>query len=185
MNLAKDARELVMSKKNTPQVLFEICEKKALELCDVFKEADRDIVHAGVFLMDLMLSESIEENKVGAHVQMSIKATEELLKKYDVSEKDKEKIINCIEAHHGDVEFKCIEAEICANADCYKFIHPKGFFYYLTLLSSRGQDFDNCLNQMEYKLEEKYRILSLDYCRDELNDYCRILKGYIKDVRNF
>ncbi len=186
MDIIKDARELALSKKAPPRILFEISEKKALELCDYFKEADKKIVHLGACLMDIMLEEALSGNKISKHVQMSVEAAKEFLGKYDISSDDKNKVINCVEAHHKGVEFKCIEAEICANADCYRFIHPRGFFYYLTLLGGeRGQDFVKCLDQAEYKLDEKKNILSLQQCKDELDGYYNSLKKFINDARNF
>jgi len=178
------ARKLALSKKTPPKILFEISEKKALELCDKFKKADKNIVNIGICLMDIMLEEALAANKVSEHVKMGIEATKKFLNKYDISQEYKDKVINCIEAHHGAVEFKCTEAEICANADCYRFIHPRGFFYYLTILGERKQEFSKVLDQAEYKLDEKKNILSLQYCKDELDEYYNSLKKFINDARN-
>jgi hypothetical protein len=116
---------------------------------------------------------------------MSSEAAQKFIKDFDLDKEKKEKIINCIEAHHGKVEFKCIEAEICANADCYRFVHPRGFFAYLTLLGKRQVDFNECLNQVEYKLDEKHGILTLDICKKELEEYYQTLKKFIDDSRKF
>lgn len=186
MSIVDDARKLAISKKTPSKVLFEISENKALELCDKFSEADKNIVHIGVCLMDLMLGEARAAGKISQHVQMGVKATKEFLAKHDISQTDKDKIVNCVEAHHKDIPFSCIEAEICANADCYRFIHPRGFFYYLThLAGERGMEFLACLDQAEYKLDEKKEILSLQFCKDELAGYYDALKQLIKDARNF
>ena len=93
-------------------------------------------------------------------------------------------IINCVEAHHGTIPFDSIEAEICANADCYRFIHPKGFFLFLTILGKRGS-FPDALDMAEKKLDEKYNILSLDFCKNELEEVYRGLKSYISMARQF
>lgn len=180
-----DAKKLAYSKKSPPRIFLEISEAKALELCKQFSKADKNIVQLGHFLMDIMLEEALADNKVSEHVKMSTKAAREFLNSYNISPEDKNKIINCVEAHHGAVEFNCIEAEICANADCYRFIHPRGFFYYLTLLGGeRAQEFSKVLDQAEYKLDEKKNILSLQYCKDELAPYYSSLKKFINDARN-
>ncbi len=181
--IIEDARKLALSKKAPAETLLLISEKKALELCEDFEEADKNIVHIGALMMDIALKEALKEGRVGEHVQMSVKETEEFLSKYDLSREDKEKIINCVEAHHKDVPFTCIEAEICANADCYKFIHPRGFFFYLTLLGKRGFSFEECLDQAEKKLDEKRNILSLTQCKEELEAYYKTLKQFIEDGR--
>lgn len=181
--IIEEARNLALSKTTPPKIFLEISEKKALELCKKFKEADKKVVHIGVFMMDIMLSEALSQDKVSEHVNMSIEATQEFLEKHDISAEKKAKIINCVAAHHKNIEFSCIEAEICANADCYRFIHPKGFFYYLTLLNERTKEFSKILDQAEYKLDEKYAILSLQDCKNELEDYYIHLKAYINDSR--
>lgn len=184
--IIKDARNLALSKKSPPKILFKISEKKALELCEIFKEADKRIVHIGVCLMDIMLEEALRQGDISRHVEMSVKKTKEFLNEYDLNDEEKSKIVNCVEAHHKGVDFECIEAEICANADCYKFIHPRGVLYYFSLLSGeRGGDFVECLDQVEYKLDEKKNILTLDYCKKELEGYYKNFKKYIKDSRNF
>lgn len=162
---------------------FYISEKKALELAVKFPNADKIVVHVGICLMDIMLTEAMRDNKLSEHIPMSVEAAKDFLDSYPLADTDKAKIVNCVEAHHQDVPFTCIEAEICANADCYKFIHPAGFFYYLTLLGQRGLEFSKCLDQAEAKLDEKNKILSLQYCKDELSGYYVTLKKYIAEAR--
>ncbi len=181
------AREYALSEiRNfgTPiSVHFVLSEKKAIELAKKLN-ADLEIVKIGIVLMDLKLGQALKENRLSEHVKMSSEAAQEFLKKFDLDGEKKKKIINCIEAHHGKVSFICMEAEICANADCYRFIHPRGFFAYLTLLSGeRGLGFNECLNQAESKLEEKHKILSLDICKQELEDYYQTLKKFVTEAK--
>lgn len=165
-------------------ILFDILEKKAIELSERLR-ADERIVKIGIALMDLKLGQALKENRLEEHVAMSLEAAKMFLEKFDLSAEDTGKIINCIQAHHKDVPFTCIEAEICANADCYKFIHPKGFFAYLTVLGKRHDTFDECLTLAEEKLDEKHSILSLDICKQELEGYYQTLKKLISDAKSF
>lgn len=185
-NIIKEAREYAISEINKfgfPTLInFEITEKKGIKLAKKLK-VDKDIVLLGVYLMDIKLGQAFKENKLSEHVKIGVEATREFLNKYKIDEQLKEKIINCVEAHHKDVPFTCIEAEICANADCYRFIHPKGFFSTLTSLGKRGLDFAECLKKAEEKLDEKYNILSLDICKKELNKYYKIFKRFIEKAR--
>ena len=56
---------------------------------------------------------------------MSYDCAKEFLEKNEINSEDSKQILNCVEAHHGKVPYTCIEAEICANADCYRFLTPK------------------------------------------------------------
>lgn len=87
--------------------------------------------------MDLKLGQASEEKRISDHVKMSSDVARLFLEQNNVEPLDIAKILNCIEAHHGEIAFQSLEAEICANADCYRFIHPKGFFLWLTTLGKR------------------------------------------------
>ncbi len=182
-NIVQKAREYAISeteKFGTPIMdHFKLSENKALELAEKF-DVDIDIVKIGVYLMDVKLGEAIKEGKAPEHIQMSVDATKEFLKDFEISNEEKDKILNCVGAHHAQIPFTCKEAEICCNADCYRFIHPRGVFAYLNLLGRRFDNIDNCLNQLEKKMEEKYSILSLDVCKEELEEYYQEFKRLIK-----
>jgi len=182
--LIKKIRQYAISEhKPAIMPLFEIAERKALELADK-ENADKDLTNIGVCLMDLKLWQAQKEGRLVDHVKMSVDASIELLKEFNLEENDFfKKIINCVEAHHGDIPFICKEAEICANADCYKFVHPKGFFNYLIILGKRYDNFQDCLIQAEKKLDEKYKILSLDICKKELEENYQLLKKLIAKAR--
>ncbi|HAT74258.1 MAG: hypothetical protein US30_C0012G0055 [Candidatus Moranbacteria bacterium GW2011_GWF2_36_839] len=186
MDIIKESKNYALSeidRYGSPTLVhFGISEQKAIALAKKLG-ADEMIVRIGVTLMDLKLGQALKENRLQDHVSMSIDASEIFLKKFNLDKKARNKIINCIEAHHKQVAFNCLEAEICANADCYRFIHPRGFFAYLTLLGKRYESFDECLNQAEAKLDEKNSILSLDICKKELNNYYTTLKDFITDSK--
>ena len=114
---------------------------------------------------------------------MGVEATRSILENYDIDTEEKNIIINCVEAHHGTKEYLTIEAEICANADCYKFIHPKGFFTYASILARRVNNLSKELEQLEMKLDEKYKVISLDAVRDELAPYYHQFKEMLEKAR--
>jgi hypothetical protein len=163
------------------KIHFELAEKKAKELAEKL-DADKNITLVGYYLMDLKLGEAMKQEQLREHVKMSVEAAKPFLGKFGLDEETKKKIINCIQAHHGDVPFICKESEICANADCYRFIHPKGFF---TLLINIGKDlgFEKTLGLAEQKLDEKYKILSINICKEELEDYYHQFKELIKKAK--
>lgn len=164
------------------RVLFEISERKALELASTL-HADITIVYVGICLIDCKLGQAFQEGKLAEHVRMSADAAKVFLQEQGTTEAFNAKVLNCIEAHHGGVPFTCLEAEICANADCYRFLTPKGFLRYVTILGKRSDDFQQCLSDAEKKLDEKYKILSLDVCKRELEEAYRILKQLVGQSR--
>lgn len=183
MNIIEQAKRFAqkeMEKYGMPgPIHFEISENKAEELTEKLG-VDKMITLVGVYLMDVKIGGAFWQGKPKEHVKMSVEATKEFLEGFNFDKETKEKIINCVEAHHSDVPFICKEAEIVANADCYRFIYPKGFFYFLLTLGKRGLGFDEALNYAESKLDEKYKILSLDICKQELEPYYHQFKKLIK-----
>jgi hypothetical protein len=186
MDIAEESRKYALSeieKFGLPdRTHFDISEKKALELAERLG-ADKSVVRAGVALMDLKLGQAFKEGRLKEHISMGVEAAREFLDGLGIDGAAKEKIINCIEAHHGTVPYKCREAEICANADCYRFVHPKGFFVYLTVLGRRNPDFQACLDAAEKKMDEKHKVLSLDACKQELDEHYKTLKRFIAEAR--
>lgn len=181
---ARDYALVEIGKYGLPgKIHFEITEKKGKELAKQLN-ANEEVVQLGVYFMDLRLGQAFSENKLTDHVAMSAEAAKEFFRQHPIDKSFEDKVINCIEAHHGAVPFKCIEAEICANADCYRFIHPAGFFFYLTALGKRKGDFLKNLQAVEAKLEEKHKILSLNICKQELESFYQTLKQYIQAARN-
>jgi len=186
MDLIEKAREYAKSevdKYGSPNwLLVEISAKKAVELAEKLN-ADKTIAEVGAYLMDLKLGQALNEGKPTEHVKISSDAAKEFLEQFDLDEETKAKIINCVDAHHKDVPFNCIEAEICANGDCYRFVHPKGFLRFVNSLGKKSDNFDFALNFAEKKFNEKLSILSLDICKEELKESIENIKKLIEEAR--
>lgn len=184
--IIKRARELAFSetsKYGTPPPLFlEIPSKKGRELARKLG-ANEDIVEIGAYLMDIKLGECKSEGKREEHIKRSVEATKNFLSQFNIEEENKNRILNCVEAHHASVPFECLEAEICANADCYKFLSPLGVFEYFRHLAIEGGELVEVFKQVEFKLEEKWKILSLDICKKELEPYYFEFKKLIVDAQ--
>ena len=102
---------------------------------------------------------------------MAVEFSEELLKNYNINKEDKEKIINCIASHHKDIPFKYLEAEIVANLDCYRFIHPYCVFSYLIFLTKTSNDIKTIIKKAKTKMDEKYKYISLKEVKDDLDEF--------------
>lgn len=162
--------------------LFEFATEKGQALAEGLN-ADKDIVMLGTLFMDIKRKQAVAENREADHIKMGVEVARKFFENFDISEENKQKVYNCIEAHHGDVPFSCIESEISTNADCYKFLHPKGMLHFFSILGSRGQDFSLILDRAEEKLEEKWDILSLDICKEELEPHYKSFKELITKAR--
>ncbi len=179
------ARKLALREsKEGVRPLFGIANKFGQKLAEQFG-ADKDIVMLGTLFMDIKRKQAQEEGRIDEHIQMGLEVAHEFFGPLqEISKEGKEKIYNCIAAHHGDIPFTCLEAEVCANADCYKFLHPKGIFIFLRILTERGKSLEESLNYLEEKMDEKWKTLSLDACKEELSGYYHDFKRYIALAKN-
>ncbi|MFA6486318.1 MAG: hypothetical protein WCT40_03050 [Candidatus Magasanikbacteria bacterium] len=183
--IIEDAKDYALSeieKFGTPYIgHLDLAAKKALELAERLG-ADRDIAEIGTYLMDIKLGEARKQGKKEEHVKMGVEAAKNFLNQYNLDIDTKNRIINCVEAHHGTAPFICKEAEIACNADCYRFIYPAGVFGFLILQGSRSLDLNHAIDTLKEKLEEKHKALSLDICKQELEPYYQMFKKFIDDV---
>lgn len=165
------------------EVLNAISSNAALKLAKKYN-ADKNIVRIAVAMMDSKLPEAAHLGVGKEHIKMSAEAAKELLKDADcLDEKQKENIIKCVEQHHGVEKFFSIEAEVVANADCYKFIHPKGVLFYASMLGRRFHEFDKELEQLDYKLNEKHNALSLPMAKEELEPFYEFFQKAINEAK--
>lgn len=116
------------------------------------------------------------------HMKDSSLVAQEFLKQFDLDDEVFKKIVSCIESHHGVENYYCLEAEICANSDCYRFLSPEGFFHGLMIFGNRTTNFNEVLSNLDNKVEEKYNIISLDICRQEVEDNYHTFKKLIKNA---
>ena len=172
-----------MEKYNPDMVtLYEIALNAGLKLAKEYG-ADENIVRIGIAMMDSKLYEASRLGKQKEHVEMSLDAIKNMLKESKIDAAVKENIIKCVEEHHGVDKFYSIESEVVANADCYKFCHPKGVLYYASMLGRRFHDFNKELVQLEYKLNEKHNALSLPLAKEELESYYDFFQRAINEAK--
>lgn len=146
--------------------------------------ADENIVRIAISMMDSKLPEASSNGNPKQHKLMAVEATENLLKEVNVlSYEQKQNLIKCIEEHHGVDKFYSIESEIVCNADCYKFIHPKGVFDYCSILGRRFNNLNKELEQLEYKMDEKYNAMTLEIVKNELAPYYNSFKELISKTK--
>lgn len=157
--------------------------EKGLELAKKLN-ADVNLVKAGIALMDIKLGQAAKEGHQPQHVKYCVEFSEQLLKDLGIKDPYYSILINCVAAHHGAIPFTSLEAEIVANADCYRFIHPRGVMSFHATVIKRGNDHDAALKAVETKLDEKYGILSLDAAKSELVPYYEMFKKILMAARD-
>ena len=162
--------------------LLQIANQRGQELAEKLN-ADKFVVNLGTIFMDLKRKQAVEENRLGEHAKMSADAAREFLKGFNLGTDIIEKVANCAEAHHGEVPFTCIEAEICANADAYKFLDPRGMLQFFMIMGGRDNSFKSALKMAEKKLDEKWNILTLDICKKELEPYYKQFKELLSKAK--
>lgn len=174
---------LIIARKNIPPAKnhLDISLEKGEMLAKEYN-ANVDLVLIGILLMDIKLSEAMKLGKGPEHTKMASDFAKEFLKDYDLTDKEKNILVNSIEAHHGKVPFESIEAEVCANADCYRFIHPLGVFTYAGVLAKRDLSFEEQIKGLKCKLDEKYNILSLQKAKKELSEYYDIYSKQFNEI---
>ncbi len=157
---------------------YELSLTKGIELAKKLN-ADVNLVQAGVALMDIKLGQAAKEGHQPEHVKYCVEYAEKLLTELGIDDPYYSNLINCVAAHHGAIPFTSLEAEIVANADCYRFIHPRGVMSFHATVVKRGNEHDAALKAVEAKLDEKYGILSLDVAKEELLDYYKMFKDIL------
>ena len=166
------------------EFLYNISYDAGIKLAKKYK-ADENIVRIALAMMDSKLPEAQHLGTQKEHISMSSSATKKLLEEATLlNDKEKENIIKCVEEHHGVEKFYSIESEVVANADCYKFIHPKCVFYYSSMLGRRLHNFSKELEHLDFKLNEKHDTLSLPLAKEELEPYYQFFQKAINEARN-
>lgn len=129
--------------------------------------ANIDVIKLAARFLDIKLGEATQQKKVSEHVTMALGFAKEFLSVYPLEDDFKQKIFHCIIEHHSN-KFSCLESEICANADCYKFLVPKKILRMFYNWKQRGYNFDEIFILAQEKVDEKWKALTLDVCKKEL-----------------
>lgn len=163
--------------------MYDIALREGKRLAKLYN-ANEDIVTISLALIDAKLPEAVRLGTPKEHTKMGILAAEEILDKVtDMPEDAKTNILKCIEEHHGKDKYFSIESEVVANADCYKFLSPKGIITYISILGRRLNDFEKEWDQLEMKMDEKFQHISLSIAKEELTDCYMTFKKYLNSCR--
>lgn len=159
----------------------DLTHEKGEKLADML-HANKEIVSAGILLMDSMLGTAISEGRLKEHITMGEEKAKELFKEFpELTEEEKENVLDCIREHHGVERFSSIESEICCNADCYKFLSMEGVVG--GMKNQREMERKEMIDLYLKKAEEKRGIVSLPQCRKELEPQYNAIKNLLQKMK--
>lgn len=171
--------------KSEIKVLDDLALEKAIKLAKKYN-ADETIVKIAMNFMDSKLPEASKKGVPKEHIAYGLEVTREYLDKLiDVSDEVKMNILACVKEHHGAEKYSSIEAQVCANADCYKFMSARGIMAYASILARRHNDLDAEWNKLESKMDEKMKIVSFKEVKEELEPTYKIFKEMLDKARNY
>lgn len=158
----------------------DLATEKGIELAKKLN-ANVQIVETGTLMMDCVLGQAIQAGKAADHVQMCYEATKRILDKHpEVSDSDKENILQCVLQHHGGVQFHSLESEICCNADCYRFATVRGVVIAIRYL--REMPFEEMTQLVRSKVDEKWGVITLGVVREELTTDYELIQGVLTSL---
>lgn len=185
-NIIDKARKLAfeeIEKYDSPNLIqFNIANSQGQRLAREYK-VNKDIVLLGTIFMDFKIGQAIEQGRIKEHIQMSAKAARLFLENEKIVKESSNNIINCVLSHHRDIPFATLEAEVCANADCYRFLTPLGALSFINQLTKERMSLDEAIDYLNSKLDEKWNIASLPSVRKELGPNHKFLKELVQNAK--
>ena len=132
--------------------------------------ADETLCEIGTRLMDIKLGECIKQGKQPEHIARSYDYAKSLLEEFGADEQTKQILLDCVKFHHGAPggKYPTKEAEVVANADCYRFIGYTGLYGNIMTTRSWGLSHNESVNYLLSKLDEKHALLSIDKAKKDL-----------------
>jgi hypothetical protein len=184
MNIVKLSKELMrkqtLENKAPVWLLTEIAIKKGKELSKKH-DVDERLVLVSLYLAHTIFSPVWEGDVQKNHPKLSSNFVKKYLKEWKVNENEQEIILNAIEAHHGKVSTKSKVAEVVKNAECFKFVTVEGSLIWLHELGIRQVSFEEAVDKVIQKMNQKKNLLTLDGCIKEAEKNCnkiiKLLKG--------
>ncbi len=177
--LEEKAKQLMLeqTKKNKAPawLLTELAVEKGREL------AKRHDISEELVVVSLYLAHTVFDPERGGAIQKkhtlaSADFAKPFLDKWLVSKEDKKIILNAILAHHGKKSTESLTAEVMKNAECFKFVTVKGATIFLQELQERGLSFQEAVDYVLDKMEQKRKLLTLPDCIRESEKQVKKIK---------
>ena len=182
VNLSKNLMYKQTQENKAPAwLLTELAIEKGKELSKYYN-VDERLVLTSLYLAHTVFSPVWKDEIQMNHPELSAKFVKKYLDDWNVSKDEQEIILNSIEAHHNKVQTKSKIAEVVKNAECAKFVTVQGSLIWLHELGLRQIPYDEAVDKVIKKMEQKRSLLTLDKCIDEAEKQCKeILKLFNKE----
>ncbi len=180
IEIIKKSRELMKQQtkrnKSPAWLLTEIAVEKWEELAWKYN-VNKDLVIISLYLAHTVFNTIWKWEVQKNHPKLSAEFSEKYLDDWWVNKENKEIILNAVIAHHNKVKWKTKVAEIVKNAEWFKFLTVKWALIFLHELWIRGVVYDEAVEKVLAKMEQKRALLTLDDCILEAEKNC-------KDIEN-
>lgn len=166
-DLINNLKSELYAKPSPGLVLNQIADAKLLEFANKYQNHDHQALWIGSYLSDMYITEAIKVGDINKHVPMAIDRAKALIKEENINNNQAEIIFEIISTHHGG-EQKHIESKLFKNADCFKFLMPRGVFHIFGAMYGRSTNtdpqakFKEAMQYTMYKVEEKIALVDLD-----------------------
>ena len=174
--VVKKARELMyeQTKKNKAPAwgLTEIAIEKGEQLANQY-HIDKDLVLISLYLQHTVFSRIYKGEIQKNHPKLSAEFSKKYLEEWGVSEENQKVILNAIEAHHNAIEATSLVAEVVKNAECFKFVTVRGALIWLHELGLRGVPYEESVERVIEKMEQKKKLITLPECIEEAEKNCK------------
>ncbi len=156
-----------------PEIYTRLAIEKGIELAKELN-ADPQVVEAALWLGDSQLVLCMKQNRPQEHVKVSAEFARTAMKEVGASAEFIENAVQAMTEHHS-MQHKSLEGEIVANADGYKFLQPLGLLALVMKDAKKRSDIET-LRYALSKLEEKWNVLTIQQCKDEMQQNYDALK---------
>lgn len=155
------------SKPSPGPILNELGEDKLTDLVKRYPDHNSKALWVGAYLADMFITEAIQGDNITQHVPMALDYAKKIIITNHISSDEAEIILEIIATHHGG-EQKHLESKLFKNADCFKFLMPRGVFHIFGAMYSRSNEiepnkkFVEAMQYTMFKVNEKYQLVDLD-----------------------
>lgn len=160
--LIANLKSMLNAKPSPGVVLNTISDLKLQELSARYKH-DSEALWIGAYIADLFITEAIKTGKIAQHIPMALDYAKKVIAENHIPSDKAEIILELIATHHGGDQ-KHIESKLFKNADCFKFLDPKGVFHIFGAKYEIHDEahFHEAIQYAMFKLEEKYALVDID-----------------------
>jgi len=155
------------SKPSPGVILNTLGEDKLKELAIRYPDHNSNALWIGAYLADMFITEAIATGDITQHVPMALAYAKKVIEQEKIGAQDAEIILELIATHHGG-EQKYLESKLFKNADCFKFLLPRGVFHIFGAMYGRSAEmgankkFSEAMQYTMFKVEEKFALVDLD-----------------------